>query len=167
MNVPFIHRTALTMEEFAFQLDRWIELETPEYPILYLGYHGEAGNISLAEGYDGILNQVTFEAMTSQLAKRCLNRVVHFASCSTLDLETPVANNFLVQTAASAVSGYTEEVDWIQSLAFDLMYLERMQYGGMYNLTPNVMNGCRDALMHESPYISLRRHLGFRLHVYK
>ena len=165
LDVPFIHRTALTMEEFVFQLERWTELEAPDYPILYLGYHGDAGNISLAEGYDGILNQVTFEAMSDQLAQVCMNRVVHFSSCCTLDLETQTANTFLAQTEASAVSGYTMEVDWIQSLAFDLMYLERMQYGGMNNLTPNVMHGCRASLMQDYPYISLRRHLGFKLHV--
>ena len=165
LEVPFIHRTALTMEEFVFQLERWTELAVPEYPILYLGYHGDAGNISLAQGYDGILNQVTFEAMCDQLVNMCINRVVHFSSCCTLDLETQTARDFLDQTGASAVSGYTMEVDWMQSLAFDLMYLERMQFGGMLNLTPNVMLGCRTDLMRERPYVSLRRHLGFKLHV--
>ena len=162
LQVPFIHRTALTMKELNFNLERWLEIEQePEYPILYLSFHGRVGQLELEDD-----SRIGFGDVGAYLAERCENRVVHFASCGTLNLDTAEAHNFLQETGASAVSGYAEPcVDWIQSMALDLMYLELMQYDDDQELTPYIMQNCRVTLMNERPYVGLRRHLRFKLHV--
>lgn len=162
LQVPFIHRTALTKTELHFNFNRWLHLEPAEdYPILYLSFHGRAGILELEDN-----SKISLQAVGECLASQCENRVIHFASCETLDTTLQDLDDFLDKTEASAVSGYTEEyVDWVQSMALDLMYLELMQCEGDENLTPTVMGGVRESLMHERPYVGLRRHLGLRLRV--
>lgn len=69
LKTRFIHRNAVTKDEFFFHIERWIELEASEYPILYLGYHGEEGNISLVdndERYDDE-NRIELDQISQRL----------------------------------------------------------------------------------------------------
>ena len=175
---PFVHRSAVTKEEFGFYLNEWLSLSAREYPILYLGYHGERGSIDL--GGKGYLDETElgFHDVGARLSDgACRNRVVHFASCSTLDIEEDDVAIFLSETGSSAVSGYSEEVDWVEAATFDMLYLKQLQFGGNVSLTPTVMRGVRDGNKRrwgllerssefgESPYHDLAEHLGFRLEV--
>ena len=162
LQVPFIHRTALTRRELEFNLERWLEIEPAEdYPILYLSFHGAAGLLELQDG-----SNMSFGRIRQCLAGACENRVAHFASCGTLDITAQRVRNFLYVTNARAVSGYTEEnVDWVQSMAFDLVYLERMQIDEQQYLTSDFMQDRSNELMNSSPYSQLREHLGFELNV--
>ena len=47
LSTPFVHRTAVTKDEFSFYVEEWLSLKAQEYPVLYLGYHGEGGSIDL------------------------------------------------------------------------------------------------------------------------
>ena len=51
----------------------------------------------------------------------------------------------------------------MESMAFELLFLVRMQKGGQRTLTPNVMSNCRSDMMNKLPYKALRKHLGFNL----
>ena len=104
----------------------------------------------------------------------CKNRVIHFASCSTLDVESQELSEFVDLTEASAVSGYKLDVDWAESTAFELNYLQSIQYGGGVALTPAVMKMVRDGSGKHlpliggrgaGPFIQLGKHLGFVLKV--
>ena len=107
----------------------------------------------------------------------CRNRIVHFASCSTLDVGKDDVGLFLRETGASAVSGYSKEVDWVEAATFDVLYLKQLQFGGSISLTRNLMRAIRDGnrtrwgLLERnsehgpSPYHALAKHLGFRLEV--
>lgn len=166
--VPFIYRDAVSKDEFTYHLDRWIETKPSEYPILYLGYHGDAGNIFLREDEVSfnLDTKIEFGQISEFLAGVCKNRVVHFASCGTLDVSPEEAEDFLKETRASSVSGYAEdEVDWIEAMAFELLFLRRMQRGGGKSLTPTVMKKCRDDISQTSPYAELSEHLGFNIWV--
>ena len=178
LKVPFVHRSAVTKEEFSFYIGEWLSLSHQEYPILYLGYHGQMGSIDL--GGKGYVDETElgFHDIGARLSDgACKNRVVHFASCSTLDVDDADVALFLNKTGSSAVSGYAEEVDWVEAATFDMLYLTQLQSGGNISLTPNVMRSVRDGnksrwgLLErnseygESPYHDLAKHLGFRLEV--
>ena len=179
LRVPFIHRTAITKDEFTFYVKEWLSLPEKEYPILYLGYHGESGSIDL--GGKGYMDETElhFHDVGARLADGggCNNRAVHFASCSTLDLEDEDVGVFLEATGASAVSGYSETVDWFEAATFDMLFLKAIQLGGRDALTPVVMRSIRDgnkgrwglletsSELGASPYYDLATHLGFRLEV--
>ena len=168
LNVPFIHRNAVTKDEFFFHICKWTELKPSDYPILYLGYHGEAGSIYLADSeevYDDE-NRIEFYEISQRLEGKGGNRVIHFSSCSTLDLSSKESREFLKMTGASAVSGYKKEIDWMESAALDILFLEQLQYRGKENLTTNVMQTCKNNLM-KPPYSELRKSLGFQIMIRK
>lgn len=177
MSVPVVYRSAVTQDELKHNLMEWKSLDARQYPILYLGYHGEAESIVLGErGFFG-KSEITIEQLAQGLAGECKDRVVHFGSCSTLDVDDELIEHFLNQTGASAISGYRESVEWTESVAFDVLYIQMMQYGGGRALTPNVMKSIRDGntkrwgLCQEdgrygrSPYFDLGEHLGFKLEI--
>ena len=143
LGIPFVYRTAVTSDELHHYLEEWKSLDRREYPILYLGYHGKAGHIILGEQSYWGTSSISLEQLAEGLGE-CDNRVVHFGSCSTLNVKEERINSFLKNTNVSAVSGYKEEVDWTESVAFDMLYIKEMQSGGGQSLTPTVMTGIRD-----------------------
>ena len=177
LGIPVVYRTAVTSDELRHYLEEWKSLDGRRYPMLYLGYHGEAGHIVLGQQDYWGESSISLEQLAEGLGDECQNRVVHLGSCSTLNVEKSRINNFLKNTNVSAVSGYQEEVDWTESVAFDMLYIKEMQSGGQQSLTPTVMKGIRDGngkrwgLIEEdggygrSPYFEWGQYLGFRLDI--
>ena len=126
-HTPYIHRDVATCEEFWFYLDKWADDTINSYEILYLGFHGDENIIYVSEDYESEKGQVTLEELASRLKGKCKGRLIHFGSCSTLDLHGARINTFLRTTGAAAVCGYRQEVDWLQSAAFEILLLGLMQ----------------------------------------
>ena len=57
----------------------------------------------------------------------CRGRVVHLGSCGTVDVHGRELKKFLGRTGALAVCGFREDVDWLESAAFDMLVLGRLQ----------------------------------------
>jgi hypothetical protein len=87
--------------------------------VLYLAFHGRRGRLMLADG-----NELPVERLTELAKNRLTGCLVHFGSCWTALGEDQVYE-FLYQTGAAAVTGYTKAVDWIDSAAMDLLILDR------------------------------------------
>ena len=160
LRVPFVHRTAQTKNEFKINLKKWLQLRPSEFPILYLSYHGKKGRIEFPDENG---SEMTFNSVGRSLAGKCKFRVVHFASCSTLNLSGDAAQQFLRSTKASAVSGYRKDIDWMESMALDLLLLESLQFGGKKLITSDVAKSCRGNLMRSLAYRALRKSLKFEL----
>ena len=151
LGVPFIHRHAVTLDAFEHHVAEWLGEDSKEFPILYLAYHGDAGSLALKDKQhkdkqhkDKRLNLPEIASILREHGG-CKNRLVHFASCSTLNVKEDELACFASEIAASAVSGYEKEVDWLASTAFELMYLESLQYaGGKKALTKDVVQSVRD-----------------------
>lgn len=177
-STPFLYRDAISPSEFFRYLDIWGEMkcggqEDEQYPILILSYHGDADGIYVTDSPEDIDAEdeddsplVQLQAIADFLEGRCKNKVVHFASCSTINVSNTAIGDFLERTGASAVSGYAEEVDWTWSMAFDLLYLQAIQEAPYRYLTPTRMKGVSDYLKDEHwadpyPYDAVRKRLGF------
>ena len=120
--------------------------EDEQYPILILAYHGNTDGIWVTDQPEEVETEDEDESPVVQLqdiAKflegRCKNKVVHFASCSTINVSNSTIGEFLETTGASAVSGYAEAVDWTWSMAFDLLYLQAIQEAPHKYLSPKLM----------------------------
>lgn len=132
--VPFVYRDVSTMAEMDFCLGRWVgrstykkDYQLGDLGILYLGFHGSPGQISLRgdlahrhDDDDMDLAQIG-ESLTNGKYD-CSNCVIHFASCSVLRASAK-AKELKEQVGAACVSGYTRSVESIPSWAFELMYL--------------------------------------------
>ena len=154
--VPYLHHDAATTGEFDFYLEKWILKEFDSYPILYLAFHGKPDGLDVGEG-DGIY----LSGLADRLDGCCTGRVIHFGSCATLWVHGHSLNAFLRRTGALAVCGYTENVDWLESAAFDLLVLGGLQ--DVSFLQARYMRTLEDTLKEQAP--GLRRKLGFQIKV--
>lgn len=121
LRIPYLYHRTATREEFYFHLNKWKKYRS--YPILYLGFHGEPEAIRVGE--KGVL--VTLNDLEKKLKGSCGGRIIHFGSCSTLDIHGNRLNRFLDKTKALAVCGYMADVRWLESAAMDLLVLGLFQ----------------------------------------
>ncbi len=121
LKVPYLHHRTATREEFYYHLRKWKAYRS--YPILYLGFHGEPEAILVGDGN----NCVTLDELQNELNDACRGRIIHFGSCSTLDIHGNRLNTFLKETGALAVCGYMADVEWLESAAMDLLVLGLFQ----------------------------------------
>ena len=164
--MDFVCRNAVTKDEFFRHLRSWDKSEAGRYPILYLGYHGAAGEIWLDGGeLNAVQNRVDVADIVDGIEHSCENCVLHFGSCGTIDEQH--AQELFDARDASGVSGFRNEVDWVQSAAFELMYLELLQAVKSRDakikwLRRDRVMECR-RLLRGKPYGAMAGHLGFEL----
>ncbi|MCB0170673.1 MAG: hypothetical protein KDI62_03845 [Anaerolineae bacterium] len=119
--LKYIHGDCATVEEVRFYLKKWVQKGYRDYPILYLAFHGEENRILVSGG------QMELDEIAAELKDKCKNRVIVFASCSTLRINKRLVKKFIEETGCLAVCGYRADVDWIKSTAFELLLIEGMQ----------------------------------------
>ncbi|KPJ60892.1 MAG: hypothetical protein AMJ46_04140 [Latescibacteria bacterium DG_63] len=119
--IDYIHREYATREELEFYLLKWIQKKYDAYPILYLASHGKEGGIQLGKELYSV------EALADLMAGKCVNRLIMFSSCSTMNISTQQLELVLEKSGALAVCGYRVDVDWLRSTAFELLLLSKMQ----------------------------------------
>jgi len=120
-NIPFLHSDCATEEEFKFYINKWRTAKYKRYSILYLAFHGKEKGLLIEN------NVFTLEQISDLLAGKCKNRIIVFASCSTVKTDKRNLKNFLRKTNTLAICGYKRIVPWISSTAFELMLLAAMQ----------------------------------------
>lgn len=157
--VPYLHFDVATREEFEFYLKKWAGTSFHDsHPILYLSFHGERGAIWMGERRQNLL---TLNELAELLDGSCKGRVIHFGSCSTLDVHGRELNAFLDRTRALAVCGFKTDVDWLQSVAFEMLVM-----GGLQEVSftrPGM--GKFERELKEAAY-GLSRNLDFRIKIH-
>ncbi len=109
-------RDAATREELSSYLALWTRSE--DLRVLYLACHGSRGEISL----DGT-HAIALDELADLLEGRAKGKFLHIASCSTLAADEGDLRRFCRVSGVSGLSGYTTDVDWTASAAFDLLLL--------------------------------------------
>ena len=155
-NAPYRHYDVGTREEFDFYLKKWRGTTFNDFPILYLSLHGAPGELHVGEGRD---KSLSFDDLAERLEGGCRGRVVHFGSCGTVDVHGRELKKFLSRTGALAVCGFRQEVDWLESAAFDMLVLGRLQ--GASFLRASSMRKFDQELKQSAP--GLYKRLGFRM----
>lgn len=110
----FSHLTCNTREELKYNLNL---LCKRNYGILYFAFHGSPGKIHLHS------EKLSLEDLTEMMSCRFANWIIHFGTCSTLRKQRAV-RQFVEQTNVSLVTGFTRDVDWIESSAFELLLFQ-------------------------------------------
>ena len=154
--VPFRHYDVGTREEFDFYLKKWRGASFNDFPILYLGFHGAPGMLHVGEGRDSSL---TLEDLADWLGSGCRGRVVHLGSCGTVNVPGRQLKEFCTRTGVLAVCGFSKDVDWLKSAAFDMLVLGGLQ--GASFLRTSSMRKFDQELKRSAP--GLYRQLGFRM----
>jgi hypothetical protein len=119
-DLKLAHLTCNTEPEFTYNLRMLGKRRS--YAILYLAFHGSPGTMYLADG-----SEVTLEALQEMMASRFTDWIIHFGSCSTIAVSKERLRSFVTTTETSMVMGYTKDIDWIESSAFDLILFQALQ----------------------------------------
>lgn len=120
----YLRRDVATREEFKYFLDQYFRGEYRNYPVLQLSFHGSDDPPSI---FLGNKEQISLDDLAEMINGQCSKRVVYFGSCSTMNVHANTLKKFMRNTGALAVFGYREEVDWLQSSAFEMLILGNLQ----------------------------------------
>jgi hypothetical protein len=120
----FIFRDVSTREEAQRLLRQWTQKQYADYPFGILAFHGHPGGIEIGH------KSVSLEELGEMLAGRCARRLIHFDSCGVLNVPAREIQAFRLKTKATAVSGFSRRVDWLESAAFTLNLLDALVEGG-------------------------------------
>lgn len=118
--ISFVHRHVGTEEQLVADLRRWTQKKYDRFPVAFLAFHGSPGAVYVGH------KKVSLQHLGEQLKNRCQGRLFYVAGCSSLDGDgrTELASNlaeFRDRTKARAVCGYSSDVDWMESAAFELL----------------------------------------------
>lgn len=128
--VPFVHRDVATRAEFDHYIAQATQRQFQQFSIIYFGLHGSRGTLFVGDRR-AAKNEVDVQDIAEALSGRCAGKVLYFASCETLDVHGNELNGILRRTGAKAVCGYRASVDWLESTAFDTLFLGELQHNAM------------------------------------
>ncbi len=117
----FVYLTCNTRAELKHNLR--LLCRKKSYGILVLAFHGDPGKIEL--GGDVF---VSLESLATMMGTLFAGWVIHFASCSTVDVEAARLARFVSETKVAMITGFTKEVDWTEGAVMDLLLLRWLQY---------------------------------------
>lgn len=144
----FIHKDVATPEEMGFYLSRWRLRQYAGYSVAYFAMHGDSSKLWLADG-----QPLELAELGAQLEGRCHGRRIYFGSCSVL--RSPIRiSEFVKQTGAELVCGFSRSVDWLESAAFDTVLLDLLANGSASAVQQR---------MASARWAPLAGHLGFRI----
>jgi hypothetical protein len=144
--IKFIYRRCGTKAELAYYLQQ--KKYYRDYQIVYLSFHGARGKLKISP------QEVISLPEIANLAQGAFkNKLVYFGSCKTLKAVDAQLKDFLKKTGAAAVAGYTRDVGWVESSAFELLFL----YWAAYYKKPSYLLRKMAAR-----YAGLQKLMGFR-----
>jgi hypothetical protein len=146
----FIHKDVATREELEYFLDRWLLKKYADYRVGFFAMHGEPTRLLLTDRL-----AIGLDALASHLNGRCVGKRLYFASCSVMRTSDAALQSFLSVSGAALVCGYTREVDWIESAAFETIVLDALANGSKINAAEQRMS--------KSQWSPLASYLGFRI----
>ena len=148
--VDYIFRKVNSKESFLNYLNilsKYSKSKYADYGILYLAFHGEKNCIYLNDG-----ETITMEEILNECGAALKDRIVHFGSCSTLRVHADLLSDFFSKSEAKAVSGFSKDIDFMESSLFDIAYLNKLTE---YERTGHILNHMWDK------YPRLSEELGF------
>jgi hypothetical protein len=159
--IAVAHRFVDSLAQLSFYTARpdgllWRDPEGFDAPVFYLSFHGAPGALrSTVERIEADALCKAFGNWGSHYAN-----LVYFGACSVFagrDGEA-FARDFLAASGCRAISGYTADVDWMESMVADLLFLRRF-----FNDADPWQNirGIHDSVV--ADFVPARR-LGYQLH---
>ncbi len=134
----------------------WSDPEVFDAPVYYLSFHGSPGTVRTALARLGPARLCkAFEGWGASY-----DNLVYFAACSVLAgaRGRQFSDRFLERSGCRAVVGYATDIDWIESMLTDLLFLRR------FYADPDPWRNLR--AIHESVLTDFApaHRLGFTLH---
>jgi hypothetical protein len=149
-SIRFIHRDTATPQELRYFLDRWLLRKYDDYSVGFFAMHGEPTKLWLNDSHDVGLGEVA-----SWMSGKCQGKKLYFGSCSVLQASDDTLVEFLRETKATLLCGFTKDVDWVESAAFETVVLNSLANSATARST--------EQLMRKPQWSALADYLGFRV----
>jgi len=91
---------------------------------LYFASHGQKGSLGVSFSTQEV---ITMEELAELMGYRFKSWAVHFASCSTLNTDPETIKAFMNKTGIPMLTGYTKDVDWLESTSLELLFFYYLQ----------------------------------------
>jgi hypothetical protein len=124
-SIPTVGRKIENSNQFLAGIDEWVSEYADTYPILYLAFHGDAGQLIVGD-YPNRDNCFGLRQIEDHLCSNGADGILYFASCGTMAVEKQRLLEFLANTGFAAVCGYRGTIDWNESANFDRMLLSKL-----------------------------------------
>jgi hypothetical protein len=148
--IRYIHRHTATPQEMRYYVDSWLSRKYAGYHVGFFALHGAPTKLHLSTAHT-----VGLAELGSWMSGRCEGKRLYFGACSALRASDTTLTEFLRETRAAMICGFTKEIDWIESAALETVILN------------NLVNGARvdsvERLMKAARWAPLAQHLGFRI----
>ena len=179
---PRLYRAANKRAELVRSLKEWAGRTDWKYPIVYVSSHGLPKGVHIDDPKGAGYTRVDLDTVSDILVESAVGdqgmsgTVLHFGTCSTLAAGHDQLRQFFKTTALTAVSGYRRPVRWVDSVAFELLYLDCLQKlmsdcndydsnGERRGLAPELAERVRTEVMDSRKCRGLVDALGFRMFV--
>ncbi|MEU2614528.1 hypothetical protein ABZ570_23535 [Micromonospora sp. NPDC007271] len=149
-SLKYIHKTAVTPEQLKYFLDEWSLQKYASYEVGFFALHGSPNRMWLSNSRSTSLDEVA-----GWMSGRWHGKRIYIGGCSVLRGSDAYLTDFLYRTGASMVCGFTKQVDWIESAAFETVILDRLVNSGKVNSVEQLVAAAR--------WAPLAHHLGFRV----
>ena len=149
-------------------LKQWAGRDDWKYPVLYLSFHGFERGVHVDDPKGAGFTRLDLQTIADVFNDNnydVSNTIVHFGGCSTLAADEAELRRFLRDTDVALLSGYQKDVPWIESLAFELLYVSGLQEAmeGSEEMSPRLFEGYRDRLFDSRKCHGLLEALGFKM----
>lgn len=149
-SIRFIHRDTATPQELRYFLERWLSRKYAAYQVGFFALHGAPTRLQLSDSYTVGLSEIA-----SWASGQCEGKRLYFGSCSALRASETTLAEFLRETKAAMLCGFTRDIDWIESAAFETVLLNSLVNGGRIDSV--------ERLVKSSRWAPLAQHFGFRI----
>nr|WP_308212652.1 DUF6642 family protein [Nocardia zapadnayensis] len=112
----YVHRHINDVDDLINGLTLLGQRKQDKYNIAYLACHGSSGVIELSG------DSISLDELAGRLPKAGIleSKLLHLSACSVLHDED-ACKALLDTSGAQAITGFTKDVDWLESLAFELL----------------------------------------------
>lgn len=119
--INYIHKNCGTKDNLKYYLSLWKQQRYKDYTIAYLAFHGHPEQIMIGREY------LNLDELAELLNGSCVNKIIHFGSCNTLDTDERKIRKFLESTKALCVCGFKSDIDFLESSVFDMLLMQKFQ----------------------------------------
>ena len=167
-------RQVKTRNDVTKQIDSWSTKENAnlKYPILWLTGHGHKGGFYVNDpkgaGHSRVDLRTLAEIASEHGGSAWSGCILHFSACSTLAAHDDDCRDLLENSGLQAISGYSKDVHWVTSLAFEMLYMRFLQdeltdRSSGSGILEDSVDQFRNRLLDSRMCSGLVDHLGFRI----
>ncbi|MSR29764.1 MAG: hypothetical protein EXS03_09385 [Phycisphaerales bacterium] len=125
--IPSVLRDAATRAEIEFYLRRWLQVRYRRFDLLWMAIHSRPGEL-LPGDMRRPEERISLDALEALLASKCRGRILHFSGCKFLRIPPARLTRFMRGTRALCVSGFANEVPWLEATIFEAYWLTLLNY---------------------------------------